>query len=198
MRKVRVSGGPVEEFAKLIVAGACRGDPSELAATAAAATSSPRRLLLEAASPPRSFYGSPVTYSCTAVWRLDGSRIMVDKPTVVFRDYDNSFELIMVVSVEWEFPKGNKLNSFSPSIVKMANETPAAVIKKCKYTIAVLSDPAAALSTSSNISTSKGGNFLEAPVSGSKKPAEDGSTCNSCWWRKKVGNGAKMKLLSST
>ncbi|KAL6498418.1 11-beta-hydroxysteroid dehydrogenase B [Orobanche hederae] len=26
-REVRVSGGPVEEFAKLIVAGACRGDP---------------------------------------------------------------------------------------------------------------------------------------------------------------------------
>ncbi|KAK6141544.1 hypothetical protein DH2020_024711 [Rehmannia glutinosa] len=83
-------------------------------------------------------------------------------------------------------------------------ETPAAVIKKCKYTIAMLSDPAAALSvvfgedgvleqigsgkgyidmstvdaeTSSKISeaiTSKGGSFLEAPVSGSKKPAEDG------------------------
>ncbi|KAL0370919.1 UNVERIFIED_CONTAM: Glyoxylate/succinic semialdehyde reductase 1 [Sesamum angustifolium] len=83
-------------------------------------------------------------------------------------------------------------------------ETPAAVIKKCKYTIAMLSDPAAALSvvfdqhgvleqicsgkgyidmstvdaeTSSKISeaiTAKGGHFLEAPVSGSKKPAEDG------------------------
>ncbi|RYR75112.1 hypothetical protein Ahy_A02g009788 isoform C [Arachis hypogaea] len=83
-------------------------------------------------------------------------------------------------------------------------ETPAAVIKKCKYTIAMLSDPSAALSvvfdkdgvleqigngkgyvdmstvdadTSSKISEaikSKGGSFLEAPVSGSKKPAEDG------------------------
>ncbi|KAL3517919.1 hypothetical protein ACH5RR_020508 [Cinchona calisaya] len=83
-------------------------------------------------------------------------------------------------------------------------ETPAAVVKKCKYTIGMLSDPAAPLSvvfdkdgvleqicsgkgyidmstvdadTSSKISEaimSKGGHFLEAPVSGSKKPAEDG------------------------
>ncbi|WVZ16419.1 hypothetical protein V8G54_009401 [Vigna mungo] len=82
-------------------------------------------------------------------------------------------------------------------------ETPATVVKKCKYTIAMLSDPSAALSvvfdkdgvldhingkgyvdmstvdadTSSKISEAikaKGGYFLEAPVSGSKKPAEDG------------------------
>ncbi|CAN6232105.1 unnamed protein product, partial [Urochloa humidicola] len=83
-------------------------------------------------------------------------------------------------------------------------ETPAAVVAKCRYTIAMLSDPAAALSvvfdkdgvleqigdgkgyvdmstvdaaTSSKISEAvkqKGGAFVEAPVSGSKKPAEDG------------------------
>lgn len=83
-------------------------------------------------------------------------------------------------------------------------ESPAAVVKKCKYTIAMLSDPSAALAvvfgkdgilehisggkgyidmstvdadTSSKIFeaiTKKGGRFLEAPVSGSKKPAEDG------------------------
>ncbi|KAL6991235.1 putative oxidoreductase glyr1 [Sarracenia purpurea var. burkii] len=83
-------------------------------------------------------------------------------------------------------------------------DTPAAVVKKCKYTIAMLSDPSAALlvvfdkdgvleqicsgkgyidmstvdsDTSSKINeaiTSKGGYFLEAPVSGNKKPAEDG------------------------
>ncbi|KAL3828987.1 hypothetical protein ACJIZ3_017789 [Penstemon smallii] len=125
-------------------------------------------------------------------------------------------------------------------------ESPAAVIKKCKYTIAMLSDPAAALSvvfeeggvleqicagkgyidmstvdaeTSSKISeaiTSKGGNFLEAPVSGSKKPAEDGQLVilaagekalyeeilpafdvlgKKSFYLGQVGNGAKMKLV---
>ncbi|XP_057509590.1 glyoxylate/succinic semialdehyde reductase 1-like isoform X2 [Actinidia eriantha] len=125
-------------------------------------------------------------------------------------------------------------------------ETPAAVVKKCKYTIAMLSDPSAALSvvfdkdgvleqmcsgkgyvdmstvdsdTSSKISeaiTSKGGCFLEAPVSGSKKPAEDGQLVILAAGEKKlyeealpafdvmgkkslflgqVGNGAKMKLV---
>ncbi|GAB2282366.1 Putative oxidoreductase glyr1 [Dionaea muscipula] len=124
--------------------------------------------------------------------------------------------------------------------------TPAAVVKKCKYTIAMLSDPAAALSvvfekdgvleqirdgkgyidmstvstdTSIKISeaiTSKGGYFLEAPVSGSKKPAEDGQLIILAAGEKelydeaipvfdimgkkalflgKVGNGAKMKLV---
>uniref|UniRef100_A0A803L854 Uncharacterized protein n=1 Tax=Chenopodium quinoa TaxID=63459 RepID=A0A803L854_CHEQI len=83
-------------------------------------------------------------------------------------------------------------------------KTPAAVVNKCKYTIAMLSDPSAAISvvfdkdgvleeicngksyidmstvdadTSIKISEgiiSKGGRFLEGPVSGSKKPAEDG------------------------
>ncbi|VAI56080.1 unnamed protein product [Triticum turgidum subsp. durum] len=83
-------------------------------------------------------------------------------------------------------------------------DTPASVVAKCKYTIAMLSDPSAALSvvfdkdgvleqigegkgyvdmstvdaaTSCKISEAvkqKGGAFVEAPVSGSKKPAEDG------------------------
>ncbi|KAE9463687.1 hypothetical protein C3L33_04421, partial [Rhododendron williamsianum] len=121
-------------------------------------------------------------------------------------------------------------------------ETPAAVVKKCKYTIAMLSDPSAALSvvfdkdgaleqicrgkgyidmstvdsdTSTKISeaiTSKGGFFLEAPVSGSKKPAEDGQLVilaagekealpafdvmgKKSFFLGKVGNGAKMKLV---
>ncbi|XP_057743395.1 glyoxylate/succinic semialdehyde reductase 1-like [Arachis stenosperma] len=125
-------------------------------------------------------------------------------------------------------------------------ETPAAVIKKCKYTIAMLSDPSAALSvvfdkdgvleqigngkgyvdmstvdadTSSKISEaikSKGGSFLEAPVSGSKKPAEDGQLVilaagdkalydevvpafevlgKKSFHLGEVGNGAKMKLV---
>ncbi|KAF7152336.1 hypothetical protein RHSIM_Rhsim01G0245900 [Rhododendron simsii] len=125
-------------------------------------------------------------------------------------------------------------------------ETPAAVVKKCKYTIAMLSDPSAALSvvfdkdgaleqicrgkgyidmstvdsdTSTKISeaiTSKGGYFLEAPVSGSKKPAEDGQLVilaagektlyeealpafdvlgKKSFFLGKVGNGAKMKLV---
>ncbi|KAK4374941.1 hypothetical protein RND71_005618 [Anisodus tanguticus] len=121
-------------------------------------------------------------------------------------------------------------------------ETPAAVVKKCKYTIAMLSDPAAALSvvfdkdgaleqicagkgyidmstvdadTSSKISkaiTSKGGSFVEAPVSESKKPAEDGQLVilaagdkdlydqvdvlgKKSFFLGQVGNGAKMKLV---
>ncbi|KAK9281554.1 hypothetical protein L1049_004457 [Liquidambar formosana] len=125
-------------------------------------------------------------------------------------------------------------------------ETPAAVVKKCKYTIAMLSDPSAALSvvfdqdgvleqisdgkgyidmstvdadTSSKISeaiTSKNGYFLEAPVSGSKKPAEDGQLVilaagekalydeaipafnimgKKSFFLGQVGNGAKMKLV---
>ncbi|XP_027335513.1 glyoxylate/succinic semialdehyde reductase 1-like isoform X1 [Abrus precatorius] len=124
-------------------------------------------------------------------------------------------------------------------------ETPAAVVKKCKYTIAMLSDPSAALSvvfdkdgvlehikgkgyvdmstvdadTSSKISEAikaKGGYFLEAPVSGSKKPAEDGQLVilaagdkplyeeahpafdvlgKKSFFLGAVGNGAKMKLV---
>ncbi|KAF8036038.1 hypothetical protein BT93_C1909 [Corymbia citriodora subsp. variegata] len=125
-------------------------------------------------------------------------------------------------------------------------ETPAAVVKKCEYTIAMLSDPAAALSvvfdkdgvleeicagkgyvdmstvdaeTSIKISKaiqSKGGHFLEAPVSGSKKPAEDGQLVilaagekalfeqavpafnvmgKRSFFLGPVGNGANMKLV---
>lgn len=124
-------------------------------------------------------------------------------------------------------------------------ETPAAVVKKCKYTIAMLSDPSAALSvvfdkngvleqingkgyidmstvdaeTSIRISEAikaKGGNFVEAPVSGSKKPAEDGQLVilaagdkafydealpafdvlgKKSFYLGEVGNGAKMKLV---
>lgn len=125
-------------------------------------------------------------------------------------------------------------------------ETPAAVIKKCKYTIAMLSDPSAALSvvfekdgvleeicngkayidmstvdadTSTKINeaiTGKGGRFLEGPVSGSKKPAEDGQLIilaageqalyndvipafdvlgKKSFFLGDVGNGAKMKLV---
>ncbi|KAK7275306.1 hypothetical protein RIF29_16418 [Crotalaria pallida] len=125
-------------------------------------------------------------------------------------------------------------------------ETPAAVVKKCKYTIAMLSDPSAALSvifdkdgaleqissgkgyidmstvdadTSVKISEAikaKGGDFLEAPVSGSKKPAEDGQLVilaagdkalydevlpafdvlgKKSFYLGEVGNGAKMKLV---
>lgn len=125
-------------------------------------------------------------------------------------------------------------------------ETPAAIIKKCKITIAMLSDPAAALSvvfgedgvlgqidsskgyidmstvdaeTSTKISEAivfKGGHFLEAPVSGSKQPAETGQLVILAAGEKElydeavpafnvlgkksfflghVGNGAKMKLV---
>lgn len=124
--------------------------------------------------------------------------------------------------------------------------TPAEVIKKCRCTIGMLSDPPAALSvvfdkdgvleqicdgkgyidmstvdadTSSKISeaiTKKGGYFLEAPVSGSKKPAEDGQLVilaagekalydeilpafdvmgKKSFFLGEVGNGAKMKLV---
>ncbi|KAI3880311.1 hypothetical protein MKX03_011044 [Papaver bracteatum] len=125
-------------------------------------------------------------------------------------------------------------------------ETPAAVVKKCKYTIAMLSDPSAALAvvfnkdgvleqisegkgyidmstvdadTSIKINEAilqKGGTFLEAPVSGSKKPAEDGQLVilaagdkalyeeaipafdvmgKKSFFLGQVGNGAKMKLV---
>ncbi|CAN6719954.1 hypothetical protein ACFX13_013893 [Malus domestica] len=125
-------------------------------------------------------------------------------------------------------------------------ETPAEVVRKCKYTIAMLSDPSAALSvvfgkdgileqicagksyvdmstvdadTSSKISEAikeRGGYFLEAPVSGSKKPAEDGQLVilaagekalyeevipafnvmgKKSFYLGQVGNGAKMKLV---
>ncbi|KAE9615377.1 hypothetical protein Lal_00048424 [Lupinus albus] len=125
-------------------------------------------------------------------------------------------------------------------------ETPSAVVKKCKYTIAMLSDPSAAQSvifdkdgvleqisngkgyidmstvdaeTSLKISEAikaKGGDFLEAPVSGSKKPAEDGQLVilaagdkalydeilpafvvlgKKSFYLGEVGNGAKMKLV---
>lgn len=124
-------------------------------------------------------------------------------------------------------------------------ETPAAVVKKCKYTIAMLSDPAAALAvvfdkdgvldqikgkgyidmstvdaeTSLKISEAikaKGGSFVEGPVSGSKKPAEDGQLVilaagdkalyeealpafdvlgKKSFFLGEVGNGAKMKLV---
>ncbi|XP_042507497.1 glyoxylate/succinic semialdehyde reductase 1 isoform X2 [Macadamia integrifolia] len=114
-------------------------------------------------------------------------------------------------------------------------ETPAEVVKKCKYTIAMLSDPSAALSVvfdkdgvleqmcsgkgyidMSTVITKKGGYFLEAPVSGSKKPAEDGQLVilaagemslydeaipafnvmgKKSFFLGQVGNGAKMKLV---
>ncbi|KAH8489724.1 hypothetical protein H0E87_025087 [Populus deltoides] len=138
--------------------------------------------------------------------------------------------------------KCNELVEFGASI----GETPAQVVKKCRLTIAMLSDPAAALSvvfdkdgvleqidsgkgyidmstvdpeTSSKISeaiTSKGGAFLEAPVSGSKQPAETGQLVilaagdkglyeesipafdvlgKKSFFLGQVGNGAKMKLV---
>jgi len=125
-------------------------------------------------------------------------------------------------------------------------ETPAAVVAKCKYTIAMLSDPDAAISvvfdkdgvleqigegkgyvdmstvdaaTSCKISEAvkqKGGAFVEAPVSGSKKPAEDGQLVilaagdkalyddmvpafdilgKRSFFLGEIGNGAKMKLV---
>ncbi|MFQ6633782.1 hypothetical protein Gotur_011984 [Gossypium turneri] len=125
-------------------------------------------------------------------------------------------------------------------------ETPAEVVKKCNITIAILSDPAAALSvvfdkdgvldqicsgkgyidmstvdpeTSCKISEAialKGGQFLEAPVSGSKQPAETGQLVilaagdkalyeeavpafdvlgKKSFFLGPVGNGAKMKLV---
>ncbi|OMO89517.1 6-phosphogluconate dehydrogenase, NADP-binding protein [Corchorus olitorius] len=137
--------------------------------------------------------------------------------------------------------KCNELVALGASV----GETPAQVVKKCKITIAMLSDPAAALSvvfdkdgvleqicgkcyidmstvdpeTSCKISeaiTSKGGHFLEAPVSGSKQPAETGQLVilaagekalyeeaipafnvlgKKSFFLGQVGNGAKMKLV---
>ncbi|XP_062144675.1 glyoxylate/succinic semialdehyde reductase 1 [Alnus glutinosa] len=143
----------------------------------------------------------------------------------------------------------NRTLSKCDELVKLGasiGETPAAVAKKCKIIIAMLSDPSAALSvvfdkdgvleqivhgkgyidmstvdadTSLKISeaiTSKGGHFLEAPVSGSKKPAEDGQLVilaagekalyeeaipafnvlgKKSFFLGQVGNGAKMKLV---
>ncbi|XVE78245.1 hypothetical protein DITRI_Ditri13aG0129000 [Diplodiscus trichospermus] len=138
--------------------------------------------------------------------------------------------------------KCNELVAHGASV----GETPAEVVKKCKIIIAILSDPAASLSvvfdkdgvleqicsgkgyidmstvdaeTSCKISeaiTSKGGNFLEAPVSGSKQPAETGQLVilaagekalyeeaipafnvlgKKSFFLGQVGNGAKMKLV---
>ncbi|KAJ9169883.1 hypothetical protein P3X46_018031 [Hevea brasiliensis] len=138
--------------------------------------------------------------------------------------------------------KCNELVELGASI----GETPAAVVKKCELTIAILSDPAATLSvvfdkdgvleeicngkgyidmstvdpeTSTNISkaiTAKGGFFLEAPVSGSKQPAEAGQLVilaagdkalydlaipafdvmgKKSFFLGEIGNGAKMKLV---
>ncbi|XP_021300645.1 glyoxylate/succinic semialdehyde reductase 1-like [Herrania umbratica] len=138
--------------------------------------------------------------------------------------------------------KCNELVAHGASV----GETPAEVVKKCKITIAMLSDPAAALSvvfdkdgvleqicnskgyidmstvdpeTSCKINeaiTSKGGHFLEAPVSGSRQPAETGQLVilaagekalyeeaipafdvlgKKSFFLGQVGNGAKMKLV---
>ncbi|XVE72618.1 hypothetical protein DITRI_Ditri11bG0052500 [Diplodiscus trichospermus] len=138
--------------------------------------------------------------------------------------------------------KCNELLAHGASV----GQTPAEVVKKCKITIAMLSDPAAALSvvfdkdgvleqicsgkgyidmstvdpeTSCKISeaiTSKGARFLEAPVSGSKQPAETGQLVilaagekalyeeavpvfnvlgKKSFFLGQVGNGAKMKLV---
>ncbi|KDP45174.1 hypothetical protein JCGZ_15039 [Jatropha curcas] len=138
--------------------------------------------------------------------------------------------------------KCNELVELGASI----GESPAIVVKKCKITIAMLSDPAAALSvvfdkdgvleeigsgkgyidmstvdpeTSTKISaaiTAKGGSFLEAPVSGSKQPAEAGQLVilaagdealyneaipafdvmgKKSFFLGEIGNGAKMKLV---
>ncbi|KAH7277986.1 hypothetical protein KP509_38G018500 [Ceratopteris richardii] len=128
----------------------------------------------------------------------------------------------------------------------LLGKSPAEVVKKCSITIAMLADPAVALSvvfdedgvlksigpgksyvdmstvdpnTSCTIHkaiTEKGGHFLEAPVSGSKKPAEDGTLIilaagdqsvyaevlpafevmgKRSFYLGEVGNGAKMKLV---
>ncbi|OAY32950.1 glyoxylate/succinic semialdehyde reductase 1 [Manihot esculenta] len=138
--------------------------------------------------------------------------------------------------------KCNELVELGASI----GETPAAVVKKCKLIIAMLSDPAATLlvvfdkdgvleeicsgkgyidmstvdpETSTKISqaiTAKGGSFLEAPVSGSKQPAEAGQLVilaaghkalydlaipafdvmgKKSFFLGEIGNGAKMKLV---
>ncbi|KAI5081678.1 hypothetical protein GOP47_0001421 [Adiantum capillus-veneris] len=125
-------------------------------------------------------------------------------------------------------------------------KSPADVVKRCKITIAMLADPAVALSvvfdkdgvlesigpdksyvdmstvdssTSCSIHKAiaeKGGRFLEAPVSGSKKPAEDGTLIilaagdesvysevlpafevmgKKSFYLGEVGNGARYKLV---
>ena len=125
-------------------------------------------------------------------------------------------------------------------------ETPAKVVASCDITFAMVSDPAAARElcfgtqgvlhgittgkgyidistvdphTSMEISlaiTNKGGSFLEAPVSGSKKPAEDGTLVFLCagdeslyhasmpaleimgkksFYLGDTGSGARMKLV---
>ncbi|CAH9073450.1 unnamed protein product [Cuscuta europaea] len=143
----------------------------------------------------------------------------------------------------------NRTHSRCDELVKHGaslGESPAAVVKKCKYTIGIVSDPCAALSvvfdkngvleqicdgksyihmstvdvdTSSKINEaviSRDGTFLEAPVSGSKKPAEDGQLVilaagdkdlysqllpafdvlgKKSFFLGQVGNGAKMKLV---
>ncbi|CAI0459369.1 unnamed protein product [Linum tenue] len=143
----------------------------------------------------------------------------------------------------------NRTLSRCDELVEMGasvGETPAAVVKKCKITIAMVSDPAAALSvvfdkdgvleeissgkgyvdmstvdpeTSSKISeaiTSKGGSFVEAPVSGSKQPAEAAllvilaagdkalyeeaipafnAMGKKSFYLGPIGNGARMKLV---
>ncbi|CAL1392966.1 unnamed protein product [Linum trigynum] len=143
----------------------------------------------------------------------------------------------------------NRTLSRCDELVEMGasvGETPAAVVKKCKITIAMVSDPAAALSvvfdkdgvleemssgkgyvdmstvdpeTSSKISeaiTSKGGSFVEAPVSGSKQPAEAAQLVilaagdkalyeeaipafnamgKKSFYLGPIGNGARMKLV---
>ncbi|KAL2632759.1 hypothetical protein R1flu_004238 [Riccia fluitans] len=127
-----------------------------------------------------------------------------------------------------------------------AAKTPAEVVLKSKITFAMLADPAVALTvalgpggvveaitpgksyvdmstvdadTSMTISkaiTLKGGRFLEGPVSGSKKPAEDGQLVilaagdeslyhdaaapfdvmgKKSFFLGEIGNGAKMKLV---
>lgn len=124
--------------------------------------------------------------------------------------------------------------------------SPAEVIAQCDITFAMVSDPAAAESlcfgengvlqgiscgkayidastvsqtvstTISKAITDKGGRFLEAPVSGSKKPAEDGNLVFLCagdeslyreaenalqimgkksFYFKKIGQGAQVKLV---
>ncbi len=125
-------------------------------------------------------------------------------------------------------------------------KTPAEVIAKCDITFGMVSDPEAATAlcfdkggvldgisagksyidvstvdadTSTNIYdaiTEKGGRFLEAPVSGSKKPAQDGALVFLCsgdrslydeaeealsimgkkaFYFKDIGQGAQMKLV---
>lgn len=125
-------------------------------------------------------------------------------------------------------------------------ETPAEVVANCDITFAMVTDPGAALTicfendgvlagigpdksyidvstvdaktstTIHNAIKEKGGRFLEAPVSGSKKPAQDGALVFLCsgdqslyedaeealsimgkksFYFKEVGQGAQMKLV---